>query len=73
MPVGAAKDIQLINRGTHDMAVLLRKPFGTHVKVHDIAQQSAGWRYVGFGLLRLRACDHVAEATGDHEVILVIV
>ena len=47
------------------MADLLRKPFGTHGKVHDITAQSAGWRYVGFGLYRLRAGESVAEATGD--------
>ena len=55
------------------MADLLRKPFGTHGKVHDITPQSAGWRYVGFSLYRLRAGETVAEATGDREVILVMV
>jgi 5-deoxy-glucuronate isomerase len=55
------------------MADLLRKPFGTHGKVHDITAQSAGWRYVGFGLHRLRAGETVAKATGDCEVILVMV
>ena len=49
------------------MAELLRKPFGTHGKVHDITPASAGWRYVGFGLYHLRAGDraaleHVADA-----------
>ena len=29
------------------MTELLRKPFGTHGKVHDITPESAGWRYVG--------------------------
>ena len=58
---------------TKPMTDLLRKPFGTHGKVHDITAQSAGWRYVGFGLHRLRAGESVAEATGDREVILVMV
>jgi 5-deoxy-glucuronate isomerase len=55
------------------MADLLRKPFGTHGKVHEITAQSAGWRYVGFSLYRLRAGEQVGEATGDNEVILVMV
>ncbi len=36
------------------MADLLHKPFGSHGKVHQITPQSAGWRYVGFSLYRLR-------------------
>ena len=52
---------------------LLRKPTGTHGKVHDITPEDAGWRYVGFSLYRLRAGDHVSEATGSREVILVMV
>ena len=55
------------------MPDLLRKPFGTHGKVHEITPQSAGWRYVGFSLYRLRAGETAAEATGDREVILVMV
>ncbi|MDB4170388.1 5-deoxy-glucuronate isomerase, partial [Planktomarina sp.] len=27
------------------MSDLLKKPFGTHGKVHEITPQSAGWRY----------------------------
>lgn len=52
---------------------LLKKPFGTHGKVHEITPASAGWRYVGFSLYRLRAGESVSEATGDREVILVMV
>ncbi|MFW2543255.1 5-deoxy-glucuronate isomerase [Primorskyibacter sp. 2E107] len=55
------------------MTDLLRKPFGTHGKVHEITPQAAGWRYVGFGLYRLRPGDVVSEQTGDTEVILVVV
>jgi len=55
------------------MGNLLRRPFGTHGKVHDITPQSAGWRYVGFALWRLRRGESVAEATGGREVILVMV
>lgn len=52
---------------------LLRKPTATHGKVHDITPQSAGWGYVGFGLYRLRPGETAAEATGEREVILVLV
>ncbi|MFT4151310.1 MAG: 5-deoxy-glucuronate isomerase [Paracoccaceae bacterium] len=52
---------------------LLRKPSGGTGKVHDITPESAGWGYVGFGLYRLRAGEVVAEATGEREVILVLV
>ncbi|NCO87923.1 MAG: 5-deoxy-glucuronate isomerase [Rhodobacterales bacterium] len=55
------------------MPDLLRHPSGTHGKVHDITPASAGWSYVGFGLYRLAPGDSVAEATGDREVILVLV
>ncbi|MCR9108971.1 5-deoxy-glucuronate isomerase [Marivita sp. XM-24bin2] len=55
------------------MPDLLRKPFGTHGKVHEITPASAGWRYVGFSLYRLREGETVQEATGDREVILVMV
>lgn len=55
------------------MPQLLRKPFGNHGKVHEITPASAGWRYVGFSLYRLRAGETAAEATGEREVILVMV
>ena len=55
------------------MAELLCKPFGRHGKVHDITPESARWRYVGFSLYRLRAGGRAAEATGEREVILVMV
>lgn len=55
------------------MSLLLRKPFGTHGKVHEITPASAGWRYVGFSLYRLRPGEVAAEATGEREVILVMV
>ena len=55
------------------MIKLLRKPFGSHGKVHEITPSSAGWRYVGFSLWRLRIGETVSEATGDCEVILVMV
>lgn len=55
------------------MSHLLRKPFGTHGEVHRITPQSAGWRYVGFSLYRLRPGETAAEATGDNEAILVMV
>ncbi len=55
------------------MQELLKRPFGTHGKVHEITPQSAGWRHVGFSLYRLRAGETVAELTGLNEVILVMV
>ncbi|GAA4531873.1 5-deoxy-glucuronate isomerase [Chelativorans composti] len=55
------------------MAELLVKPRGTHGKVHDITPESAGWSYVGFGLYRLHPGETAAEATGNREVILVLV
>ena len=55
------------------MPNLLHKPFGAHGKVHAITPASAGWRYVGFSLYRLRAGERVGEATGEREVILVMV
>ncbi|MFD1796851.1 5-deoxy-glucuronate isomerase, partial [Paracoccus aurantiacus] len=55
------------------MSRLLHRPFGTHGKVHQITPDMAGWRYVGFGLYRLRAGETAAEATGGREVILVMV
>lgn len=55
------------------MGDLLKKPFGTHGKVHQITPESAGWRYVGFSLYHLRPGETAAEATGEREVILVMV
>ncbi|AZQ68248.1 5-deoxy-glucuronate isomerase [Silicimonas algicola] len=55
------------------MPDLLLRPFGTRGKVHEVTPQTAGWRYVGFGLYRLRAGDTASEVTGSNEVILVVV
>lgn len=55
------------------MSPLLKKPFGSRGKVHQITPASAGWRHVGFGLWRLAPGDVAAEATGTDEVILVVV
>ena len=55
------------------MADLLRKPFGSRGKVHQITPESAGWRYVGFSLYHLKAGDTAAEVTGEREVILVMI
>ncbi len=52
---------------------LLKKPFGARGKVHEITPASAGWRYVGFSLYRLRAGDTATEATDGNEVILLLV
>jgi 5-deoxy-glucuronate isomerase len=55
------------------MTRLLLRPFGRHGKVHEVTPASAGWRYVGFSLWRLRQGEIAREATGDREVILVMV
>lgn len=55
------------------MSELLKRPFGTHGKVHRITPESAGWRYVGFDLWRLRAGERITDSTGTDEVILVMV
>ncbi|MFB9947543.1 5-deoxy-glucuronate isomerase [Rhizobium puerariae] len=55
------------------MSHLLRRPFGSHGKVHEITPQSAGWRYVGFNLYRLRQSEAVGELTGENEAIIVMV
>lgn len=61
------------------MTDLLRKPVGTHGKVHDITpdtargRQSPNWAYVGFGLYHLEPGETVSEPTGEREVILVLV
>ncbi|AXI47319.1 5-deoxy-glucuronate isomerase [Sulfitobacter sp. SK012] len=55
------------------MTNLLRSPNGKTRKVHDITAASAGWGYVGFGLYHLKPGETAEEATGDREVILVLV
>jgi 5-deoxy-glucuronate isomerase len=55
------------------MSRLLIHPAGTTGKVHDVTPESAGWGYVGFGLHRLQPGERASEATGDREVILVLV
>ncbi|MGK6316645.1 5-deoxy-glucuronate isomerase [Neorhizobium sp. DT-125] len=55
------------------MPNLLHKPFGTHGKVHEITPQTAGWRYVGFSLYRLRRGERISESTESNEAILVMV
>ena len=55
------------------MSSLLRKPSGTTGKVIDITPANAGWRYVGFAVYALKSGETAGEATGDREVILVMV
>ena len=55
------------------MSSLLRKPSGTTGKVVDITPADAGWRYVGFAVYALKTGETAGEATGDREVILVMV
>ncbi len=55
------------------MSKLHLKPSGTNGKVHDVTPDSAGWDYVGFSLYHLQAGERAREATGEREVILVLV
>jgi len=61
------------------MSELLRKQTAVTGKVHDITVDNAkspkaeDWNYVGFGLYHLEAGESASEATGDREVILVLV
>lgn len=55
------------------MSKLHLKPSGTNGKVHDVTPDSAGWGYVGFSLYHLQAGERAREATGEREVILVLV
>ncbi|MGB5556482.1 MAG: 5-deoxy-glucuronate isomerase [Paracoccaceae bacterium] len=52
---------------------LLIRPSASTGKIHDITPETAGWKYVGFGLYRLKKGETVAEPTGETEVILVLV
>jgi 5-deoxy-glucuronate isomerase len=61
------------------MTDLLRKPVVAKARRHDITVERArgpsapDWGYVGFGLYHLKPGEVAAEATGDREVILVLV
>jgi 5-deoxy-glucuronate isomerase len=52
---------------------LRRRPAGSHGLIHAITPASAGWRYVGFDVHRLRAGETAEGATGVEEAIIVIV
>ena len=62
-----------------DMTHLLRKPNGQTGRVHNITKDNAktpdspDWAYVGFDLWRLAPGETAEGATGDLEVILVLV
>ena len=55
------------------MSRLLLKPFGRTGEVHRVTPASAGWRYVGFSLHRLRPGEVAEDATRENEVILVMI
>ncbi|MFZ7091353.1 5-deoxy-glucuronate isomerase [Primorskyibacter sp. 2E233] len=61
------------------MSDLLRKPTGDGGRVHNITVANAkgrktpNWGYVGFDLYRLKAGETASDATGENEVILVMV
>lgn len=55
------------------MTSLLRRPSGKTGKVVEVTPENAGWRYVGFAVHALKAGETAGEATGDREVILVMV
>lgn len=49
------------------------RPKGAHGLVTEVTPTSAGWRYVGFALQRLKPGETVEAATGDNEVCLVLI
>lgn len=55
------------------MPNLLVRPRTDGGSVHAISPQSAGWRYVGFEVVDMRAGDIVERQTGDREYCLVLV
>ncbi len=55
------------------MSKLLVKPSGDQGKVVDVTPDSAGWRYVGFALHRLKPGESVSGGEADREVCLVLV
>jgi len=55
------------------MSKLLMRPTASTGKIHEVTPETAGWKYVGFGLYRLKKGETVAEACGSTEVILVLV
>ena len=55
------------------MDSLHRKPMINNGLVHNITPENAGWRYVGFDLHKLSPGQSANSATGDREVIIVVV
>lgn len=55
------------------MSKLLVKPSGTEGRVVDVTPDSAGWRYVGFALHRLKSGETVTGGEADRETCLVLV
>jgi 5-deoxy-glucuronate isomerase len=55
------------------MPNLLVRPRTDGGSIHAITPQSAGWRYVGFEVVDMRAGDVVERHTGDREYCLVLV
>ena len=55
------------------MDSLHRKPTTNNGLVHNITPENAGWRYVGFDLHKLSPGQSANSATGDREVIIVMV
>ena len=53
------------------MPKLLIRPEGETGRVTHVTPASAGWRYVGFDLHRLKPGERIAERTGDREACLV--
>ena len=53
------------------MENLLIKPLKEEGKVFDISPESAGWKYVGFKLYKLKEGETVCENTANEEAILV--
>lgn len=55
------------------MSILHIKPTRDKGKVFDVTPDSANWSYVGFGLYKLTAGEHISENTQSREAILVLI
>jgi 5-deoxy-glucuronate isomerase len=52
---------------------LLKRPTGDQGLIHHVTPASAGWRYIGFDVHRLRPGDVAEGVTGAEEAIIVVV
>ena len=55
------------------MSHLLRRSLNNHGKIHDITPTEANWKYVGFGVYKLKKGDIIKETTHENEAIVVVI